>query len=188
MAQASFLKSQSITNLDSTPVVQNTSGEGGAASLLQVSDTVSPLSGDEITPSVSTYSFVRIPTNAHVKKVVLNSVSVASAGAADFNVRFSDSQVDGTSQSLQGTIPQISASNNKLFGAAQSILAGLNTDLTYANITNFPLGSINIPLWSVLGYTSDPGGWFDIVAYLTTAVTTGGTLELKVDYTVPGAT
>ena len=197
MTQANIAFSQSIANLDGlsaltytsaptqgTLITRNTAGEGNQAPLLQVSDTVIVASGDT---SASTYSFVRLPTSAHVKKVTLNTTSIASAGAADFNVRFSDSIVDGTPQALQSTIPQLSSANNKLFGAAQSLLAGLNTDLTYANPTNYPLGSENQPLWQVLGYTSDPGGFFDIVAYVTTGVTTGGVAMLKVDYCVPGA-
>lgn len=208
MAQGNIAFSQSIANLDGlaaltyttvalavqnvNPVVQNTSGEGNGAMLLNVSDIVTVASGDEVTTTDSTYSFVRVPTSAHVKRVKFCSTGIASAGAADFNVRFSDSQNDGTSQALQGTVPQISAANNKLFGAAHSILAAdcpvtAPVDLTYANLTNFPLGSENKPLWSVLGYTTDPGGAFDIVAYLTTAVTTGGTALLSVDYVVPGA-
>jgi len=184
MSQASVLKSQSITNLDSTPVITNTSGEGSGASMLTISDTVSPVSGDTTS---SIYNFVRIPTTAHVKSVKFYSTGVASAGAADINVRFSDSQVDGTPTSLQGTIPQISSANNKLFGAAVSILAVNGLDVTYNNITNYPYGSENAPLWAVLGYTADPGGFLDIVMYVTTAVTTGGTIDLKVDYSVPGS-
>jgi hypothetical protein len=204
MAQENIAFSQSIVNLDGlaaatyttlaaavqnvNPVVYNTAGEGAAGTMKQVTDKVTIVSGDNTS---STYSFVRIPTNAHVKKVLYRAVSVAGAGAADFNVRFSDSQTDGTPQALQGTIPQISSANNKLFGAAQSLLATSSgagsLDLTYANITNFPYGSENQPLWEVLGFTTDPGGAFDIVAYVTTGVTTGGTALLVVDYTVPGS-
>lgn len=186
MAQTSLLQSQSIINLDATPVVTNTSAEGASAPLLEISDTVSPLSGDAIG---STYNFVRIPTTAHVKSIKFYSKSIATAGSAAFNVRFSDSQVDGTPTSLQGTIPQMSSANNNLFGAAVSLLANIPTatDLLYQNTTNFLLGSDNLPLWAVLGYTADPGGFFDIVAIVTTAVTTGGTIDLKVSYSVPGS-
>jgi hypothetical protein len=201
MAQENIAFSQSIVNLDGltaatfttlagavqnvNPVVYNTAGEGAACTMKQISDTVTVASGDNTS---STYSFVRLPTNAHVKSVVLYSTGVASAGAADFNVRFSDSQTDGTPQALQGTVPQISSANNKLFGSAQSILAsGSPYTLTYANATNFPFGSENQPLWKVLGFTTDPGGAFDIVAYVTTGVTTGGTLLLKVEFSVPGS-
>ena len=207
MAQANIAYSQSIANLDDLPSVngvttltftsaptqgnfplQNTSGEGAPGVLKQVTDKVIVASGDNTS---STYSFVRIPTNAHVKKVKYRAVTIATAGAADFNVRFSDSITDGTPTALQGTVPQISAGNNQLFGAAQSLLATSSgsgsLDLTYANLTNFPYGSENQPLWQVLGFTTDPGGMFDIVAYVTTGVTTGGTAILSVDYMVPGS-
>ncbi len=206
MAQENIAFSQSIANLDNLPSVngvttltyatlaaavqgnfplQNTSGEGAAGLLKQVNDSVIIASGDNTS---STYSFVRIPTNAHVKSVVYYATSVATAGAADFNVRFSDSITDGTPTALQGTVPQISAANNQLFGAGQSLLAtSTGLVLTYANTTNYPLGSENKPLWSVLGFTTDPGGMFDIVAYVTTTVTTGGVGMLKVDYVMPGS-
>jgi hypothetical protein len=199
MPQANIAFSQSIANLDGlalltqatlptqavNPIIRNTAGEGGAALLQQISDTVIVASGDNTS---STYSFVRLPTTAHVKSVRLYTTSIASAGAADFNVRYSDAINDGTPANLQGTVPQLSSANNKLFGAAQSMVAsGSPYDLTYANATNFPLGSENQPLWQVLGLTTDPGGFLDIVAYVTTIVTTGGVAMLRVDYVVPGA-
>ncbi len=175
-------KSQSITNLDSTPIVMNTAGEGAPSPLVHVNDTLAVATTDSIG---STYKFVRIPTNAHVKNVWFDSVAIAAL-AGDVNVAFSDSAVDGTPVSLQGTIPQISAANNKLFGAAEALAAALHTNITHANITNYPLGSSNQPLWEVLGYASDPGGMFDIEVVSTTAATTGGTLGLHVEYCVPG--
>src|ERR1017187_5836358 len=117
MAQTSLLNSQSVANLDATPIVPNTSGEGASAPLLAISDMVTALSADA---AGSTYAFVRIPTSAHIKSVKLYS-QVASAGAADINIRFSDADLvglmDGTPTSLAGTIPQMSSANNKLFGA-----------------------------------------------------------------------
>ena len=205
MAQENIAYSQSLVNLDGlnaatfttvanatagmvNPAVANTSAEGAAGTMKQITDKVTIASGDNTS---SQYHFVRLPTNAHVKKVTYRAVTVASAGAADFNVVFSDSIYDGTSTANQGTVPQISSANNKLFGSAQSLLATSSgtgsLDLTYANITNFPYGSENQPLWQVLGFTTDPGGKFDIVAYVTTTVTTGGTALLAVDYMVPGS-
>ncbi len=199
MPQANIAFSQSIANLDGlplltqatvptqavNPIIRNTAGEGGVGILQQISDTVIVASGDNTS---SRFSFVRLPTTAHVKSVKLYTTTIASAGSADFNVRYSDAITDGTPANLQGTVPQISSANNKLFGAAQSMVAsGSPYDLTYANATNFPLGSENQPLWQVLGLTVDPGGFLDIVAYVTTTVTTGGVAMLRVDYVVPGA-
>lgn len=184
MSQASALKSTAITNLDASPIVPVVAGEGGPARLLSVEGYVTALSGDTTS---STYKFVRLPTTAHVKAVLLYA-DCATAGEADFNIIFSDSTTDGTDASNQGTIPQISSANNKLFGAAQSLIGGVTSpvDLTYANVTNYPIGSEQEALWDVLGYSSDPGGFFDIQANVTTAVTTGGAILLRVYYTEGG--
>lgn len=176
------LKSTQITNLDAAPVVLGTNGEFAQGFVRVISDQVSPVSADDTT---STYKLVRIPTTAKVKKLVLDS-AVAAAGAADFNVVHSDSTTDGTPSALQGTIPQISAANNKLFGAAQSIVAQVRVDWTLKG--TFTLAHQNVPLWQVLvnlgvtSFTLDPGGFFDIQANVTTAITTGGILNLECWY------
>lgn len=177
MTQTSTLDGVAITNLDATPVVPVTTGEGVAAVLRSTNDFVTALSADSTS---SVYKLVRIPTYAKVKSVKLWS-AVASAGAGDFNVCFSDSAVDGTPPGYQGTIPQISSANNKLFGAAQSIVSTLAAgpvDMTFKG--SYTLANKNQPLWQVLGYTVDPGGFFDIQINVTTQITTGGAVGLEV--------
>lgn len=181
MTQTSTLKGLQITGLDANPAVGYTAGEGAPGMNRSVDGYVTTLSADSTS---STYKMVRLPSNAKVKSVKLNS-AVASAGAADINIVYSDSTVDGTSVSNQGTIPQMSAANNKLFGAAQSLVGtSQNVDVTFANATNFPYPSINIPLWSVLGLATDPGGFFDIQLNVTTQITTGGIVGISVTYVV----
>lgn len=180
----SNLKSTAITALDSSPPGAVVAGQGGTARLLCVEGFVTANSGDAVG---STYQLVRVPTTACVKEVKLYA-ACASAGAADMNIAFSDSTVDGTTPSNQGTIPQISSANNKLFGSAVSLIGGLASpvELTYDNATNYPVGSEQQPLWQVLGFTSDPGGFFDLKAVVTTAVTTGGVVLARVYYTIGG--
>ena len=175
--------SQSITNADTVPPVFNTAGEGAQAPLLHINDIVTVAATDSIG---STYKLVRLPTGAHVKAVTLYSVGCTTM-TADIDVMFSDAPSDGTPTNLGGTIPQIAAANNKLFGAAESMAALPRTDVTHANATNYPLGSTNQPLWAVLGYASDPGGLFDIVLSTVVAPTVAGTVAAHVDYCVPGA-
>lgn len=178
------LTSQSITNLDASPVVQNTNGEGAPGVLRTVNDYVTPVSGDDTT---STYRLCRIPTTAKVKAMKIMS-KIASAGSGDVNVAFSDSTNDGTPPSLAGGVVQVTGpADNKLFGAAQSlVLAGVNTDFTFKG-TFLPKHQ-NMPLWAALvdlgatQFTSDPGGFFDIFVKITTGVTTGGVLAGQVDY------
>lgn len=174
----SALKSQQITDLDASPVVRNDAGRNAAGIVRMVTGGVTAVDADDTS---SVYKLVRVPSNAVIKKVTIMS-RIATAGSADINVAYSDSTTDGTQPSLQGTIPQISAANNKLYGAAQSlVLSGVPTPFTFKNayMTNARLEQ---PLWQVLGLTTDPGGFFDIQANITTAVTTGGQVSCAVEY------
>lgn len=177
----SALKSQMITDLDDFPVVRGTNGQNAAGALQIVTGGVTALDGDSTS---STYKLVRFPTAAVIKRVDIMS-RIASAGAGDLNIVFSDSTTDGTPSNLQGTIPQISAANNKLFGAAQSlVLSGVWTEKTFAN-TYMTNARYELPLWQVLGYTDDPGGFFDLQINITTQVTTGGQVTARVWYVMP---
>jgi hypothetical protein len=178
MTQTSNLKSPQITSRDGTPPVVLNVGEGEAGPVKRIDGYVTALSGDAVG---STYRMVRLPSNCKVKKVILNS-AVASAGAADINVAYSDSATDMTAVANQGAIIQMSSANNQLFGAAHSLVAQSQADCTFANTTNFPWTAVNVPLWSVLGLTSDPGGMLDVILSVTTAITTGGLVMLSVDY------
>ena len=174
------LKSTPIINLDTVPVIPNTIGEGGQGFIREVGAYVTSTAG---VTTGSTYKMVRIPTNAKVKTVKFSSAAHGGSAAFDIDVAYSDSTLDGTAISVQGTIIQIAAADNKLFGAAiTAVSAQVHTDETYANLTNFPYGSENVPLWSVLGLAIDPGGMFDIVLKSTATDTSGGTLHIAVQY------
>jgi hypothetical protein len=178
------LKSASITNLDASPQVSNTIGEGGPGYLTVINDSVTTVSGDDTT---STYRLCRIPTNAKVKAVYIES-AIATAGSGDIDIAFSDSTVDGTQQALAGGVVQITGPvDNKLFGAAQSLVGtGQRVDFTFKG--TFTPAMQNQPLWQVLvglgatQFTADPGGFFDIFVKITTGITTGGILSGEVWY------
>jgi hypothetical protein len=183
------LKSLSITNLDTVPVIAMPVGEGAPGLLRMANDSVTPVSADDTT---STYRLCRIPTNAKVKKLELVS-SILTAGAADIDIAFSDSTSDGTQQAfatLANPVVQLAGPvDNKLFGAAQAIFAAaVGTRKEYTFLGAFVPAHQNIPLWSVLvalgatQFTSDPGGYFDIYVKVTTAITTGGVLSGEVTY------
>lgn len=178
------LKSASITNLDASPLVANTVGEGADGPLRVANDSVTTTTA---VTSGSTYKTVRIPTNAKVKRVLLTNGAAGATGAIDIDVAHSDSLTDGTPPALQGTIVQISAADNKLFGSAVAITsAQKNQDQTFAN--TFTVAHQNLPLWQVLvnlgatTFTADPGGFFDIVAKTTATLAAGGALAIEVDY------
>lgn len=178
-------KSPSLINLDGSPLITaNTTGEGGQGMRRVANDSLAVASTDSIG---SIYRLVRLPTNAKVKQVLLDSTGNTTA-TADFDVAFSDSTSDGTQQSLAGGIVQIAGpADNKLFKAAQSIAAQSRIDITFLGGT-FLFAHQNIPLWAVLvaigatQFVSDPGGFFDIVAKVVVAPTVAGTLNLEVDF------
>lgn len=184
------LKSNPIVNLDSFPVVANTTGEGDDGNMRTVNGHVASTTG---VTSPSTYRLVRIPTNAKIKHVWLRNAAWSTSAAADIDVAFSDSTVDGTQQSLAGGIVQLAGPvDNKLFGSAISFASASAgngyVEETFAN--TFTTDMTNIPLWQVLvnlgatQFSSDPAGYFDIVVKTTTTVTAGGDVAIEVDYCV----
>lgn len=178
----SHLKSLPITNLDATPVVPNTTGEGSQGHLRSVEGFVTAVAADA---AGSTYQLVRVATNVKVKSVDFYS-EAQGAGKVQLSVYYSDSTVDGTAAANQGLIvPTTGAAffsddidcastvaiSNKVF--ANAATSGAN------NVSLW-----NTPLWKALGLTADPGGYLDIVAVVhTTAVTTGtGRLGVSVKF------
>lgn len=171
----SALKSVPVTNLDSIPVVPNTSGEGGPGNLRYAEGFVTALAADSIG---STYRLARVPSNAKIKSVWLESEAQA-AGATNVGVYYSDSTLDGTASANQGLV--VSAS---LFAAAVSLAAASSADVTNAGGT-YTLDKRTQPLWQAAGLTADPGGFLDIVATLSTAITTGtGKTGVRVEYVI----
>jgi hypothetical protein len=184
-------KSPSIINWDASPVFIPTIGEGAEGPLRVVSDFMTAVVGDSI---ASLYKIIRIPTNAKIKQLFLNVPTASTAGATDIGVAFSDSLTDGTQtqfNSLANPMVQLSGPvDNKLFASAFALTSARNNiDITFAGGSTtggtFTQAHQNIPLWQVLvnlgatQFTADPGGFFDIVAKLTTALTvTAGTVGL----------
>ncbi len=164
-----------------------TTGEGGDGPVRVVTGNITMTAA---TSATSTYRLVRIPTNAKVKHVIWTSFNAPGAGAGDWDVAFSDSATDGTQPALAGGIVQLSGPvDNKLFGAAVTVPASKTiTELTFNN--TFTADHQNLPLWQVLvnlaatQFTADPGGFFDIMFRVTTAVTNSVITNVEVQYVV----
>lgn len=182
------LKSTSITNLDATPIVFPTVGEGAGGQLRVKTDVVSPTTA---IATFATYRLARIPTNSKVKKVQLYTSggdSTTAPAGMDVNIAFSDSTADGTPVSFIGTIPSSkhdgtslafngttgystaytnSGTGNKLFGIGitqGSAGATLNREITFANVTSgvgFRPTDRDDDLWNVLGFTNFAGTGHD---------------------------
>lgn len=207
------VKSLSITNLDSTPVIENNAGQGQPGRAFMVDDYCTTTAAG-LQSVGSYYKLCRFPTGATIKSVVLATDAAINANGAlalSLGVIFSDSTLDGTPSFLQGLIPTSGntggtttlaspSSPNNIYGIVaptaaaklaptEEVMNGLGTN--YALTGSGPgAGFFNQPLWQILGFTdgrgepSDPGGYFDLYAYVATAATTGaaGNIYARVTY------
>ena len=223
-----LLKSAYITNLDATPVIAGTTGEGPAG-YQKVIDGYVTCTATGIDTQYSQYQLVRVPTNAKIKSVLFAESTELDSHSADtlvldFNMIHSDSTVDGTPAALQGLIPTTTGtpatyadgggSNqgtetvgtaatqtgpaataytapNILFGQPTLVYNAIfNADITFTGTNYKYMELTNTPLWNIFGYQNsqgqpaDPGGFFDLVAVVSTAATTAHAADLyaKVTY------
>ena len=171
------LKSGPITNWDATPIVKPTAGRGAPGEMKIVDGYVT------VSASIaagSTYRLVRLPSNAVVKQVWFES-EAQTAGKFNLSVYYSDSAVDGTSSANKGVI--VPTTGDQFFASDIDCASAVNTDATNES-GNYTLDLRSKELWDALGLSSDPGGFFDIVAVVhTTDVTTGtGKLGVRVTF------
>lgn len=162
----SALKSAPITNLDATPVVPQTTGEGAPGYCRAALGFVTAVAADSV---LSTYQLVRVPSNAKVQSLLFTS-EAQGAGAVQLGLYYSTSKVDGSPAALLGTV--IDA---KFFADQFSLAAAVGpVEKVFATGGSNTLDKRNQPLWQAAGLAADPGGYFDIVATVnTTAITTG---------------
>lgn len=210
-AAGDILESATLVNLNVPPVLVPTSGEGAANKLYQNEDVISPTASNV---QFSTYTLgPRIPTNAKIKKVQIYGKGIDSnataAVAADINLIFSDAPLggiaagmpvnDGTTATNAGQIPTSAltgavtsitayASPNKMFGSSVVLVANSGAfklqEVTHSNTFTFAMRQL--PIWDALGFTVDPGGFFNFFVVVETASSTAatGTLGIIVDYAV----
>lgn len=171
------VKSTPITNLDATPVVQVTAGEGGPAPLKYIDGYATAVASSS---ADSTYQLVRIPSNAKVKRIVFES-QAQGAGAFDLGLYYATDGEGGKPTALLAAAAISQAFFASVIDCASAVLP---TDVTNESLT-YTLAKRAQPIWQAAGLTSDPGGYFDIVATVkTTAVTTGtGLFGIGVNYT-----
>src|SRR5215469_17810058 len=103
------VKSQSITNLDSTPYVYNSAGQGAPSRNNQVWDQAG-LTTNGLASTGSTYRIIRFPTGSIPSSLTVFIDTFADSHSTpvvvfDLNIAFSDSTIDGTQPNLQGRIP-----------------------------------------------------------------------------------
>lgn len=162
------LVSTAITNADASPIISNQGGKGAPAELRSVSESMLiPASAS----AGSTVRLVRIPTNAKVKHVWFESEAMA-AGKFNLSVYFSDSYTDGTAPANRGLI--VPTTGDQFFASDIDCASAVLLADFINESGNNPPQNRNKELWDALALTSDPKGYFDLVAVVhTTAITTG---------------
>lgn len=170
------IKSLQITDLDASPMVVHTIGEGAPGFEKVVTGSAAVTSGKT---SGSTYQLVRIPSNAKVKKVELWLDVAGTTITGDIGIYYSTSTQDGTRSDLQGTV--INADH---FGSAVA-LATIVTPTEYTFEATTYLGvDLDKPLWntSASGLTADPFCWIDVVLTLTSTAGSAAQVNARVTY------
>src|SRR5262245_12098772 len=203
------VKSASITNLDTSPLIINNAAQGAGGRVVSVDDfAAATVAG--LQSSGSYYKLVRVPTGAFVEEVHIAtdvSLNLNGALAIDLNWIFSDSTIDGTPVALQGLIPKSDntgrtitipsySSPNKMYGTIKPTAGATTFAITEETLNglganySFTGGFTTKPLYALFGFTdargnpADPGGYFDLLAYVATGATTGqaGNIYARVRY------
>lgn len=116
--------------------------------------------------NASVYRFVRIPSTATIRNVVVNSDAAITGGTA-----YQLAAYDQTSQNAGAAIGNLTS-----FGAA--------VDLSTAGIKSLRPAPADVekPLWQLAGLATDPGKLVDIVLVATTAGTTAANISVDVHW------
>lgn len=178
----SALKSTAITNLDANPPQYNTGGAGAPGEMKTIEAFVTAVAADA---AGSTYRLVRVPTNAILKDCIFRS-EAQGAGKVQLSIYYSDAANDGTPVASQGLVVP---STGAAFISDDIDCASAVTPVDKLGAGTAPgwnMSMHNKRLWDALGLTTDPGGFFDVVAVVhTTAVTTGtGRLGVSLGYCI----
>ena len=209
------VSSNSIQLLDAiNPSVMISTGQGAVANLFEVDDYCAATAAGLGTIG-SLYRMVRFPTSSKIKGFDFYTDQAIDTSATaslqfDFNIAFSDSTIDGTPVNLQGLVPTTAntgatttfatySSPNKMFGAG---VVQPSANATWA-VSNYWLKGMGAtytlqlisqqPLWQTFGFVDgggrncNPGGNFDMTAYVATAAGTGhlGNLGCQGQPTLP---
>lgn len=166
MATVSVSSTQ-ITNRDASPRVMNNARLTKGA--MQIAcGTLEATAADDIG---SKYKLCSIPSNARVAQVLLSCDSLGTAGAVDL----------GIYQTTDNGGAVVDADH---FASAQVLTTALkNSDVTHESGV-YGVEDIEKPLWEALGLSADPKRDYDVVATVTAANISAGTISLQVIYCI----
>lgn len=152
-----------IANAVASPKVINSPAVGGDGIMHEVCGLVAPAADDSAN---SIHRFVRVPSNARISQILFTSAIATVAGAINL----------GVYQTAENGGAVVDAD---LFASAQSLSAAalVNADVTYES-GEFTAAESIMPLWQVLGLTSDPSREYDIAATISTTYNGAATAQL----------
>lgn len=179
---ADTLKSRSITNVDSNPIIYDSAGFNIATRELTATDYATVTTGG-LGSTSSLYYLVRMRSNSILRSVKLFVSTQLDTNASktltfDIGAYYSDSTMDGTQAQLQGT--QISA-NAIAAAVASPPNAGVAGSVEFYSA---PPAAMDKMLWDFLGLASDPGGYIDLVVavHAVAATAAAGDLGMLVTF------
>lgn len=174
------VKSTPVTNLDATPRVPNTGGQGASENVKTIEAVATiPASAS----ADSTIQMVRVPFDAIIKELIVDFPAFTTSGQIDIGVYYA---TDGSNALSAASLLAADAIDQDFFtitaldgGEANGLFAilvpggGIRvTNATVAHDANtvWDKADLHLPLWEALGLDSDPGGNADIVFTLTEAI------------------
>ncbi|QDP67284.1 MAG: hypothetical protein Unbinned4614contig1000_1 [Prokaryotic dsDNA virus sp.] len=166
-----------ITNLDSVPSVMNDVGKSGGRVRIQTDNF--EINTATLTTAGDIARLCRIPTNARILSFVVwnDALDAADELVCDLGVYLTNSDTaisaDATACIVDGTTVLQAA----VVGAGTEFMGTVAADLL----------NIGKPIWEQAGYSSDPGGLFDICLTISTDCETdvaGATFAFRCMYTV----
>lgn len=175
-------KTPGITNMDATPIVANTAGNGAPAHNKTVDGYVTPAAADA---AGTKYIMCRVPSHAVIKAITLAS-EAQGAGAVDCGVYYPD-DARYTPVGNLANVGLVVSGQSQLFASDVSLAAKIQPTSIIFESGNYTFDKWSQPLWQAAGLTTDPGGHLDILLVVhTTDITTGtGKLYLSVSYVTP---
>jgi hypothetical protein len=156
-----------IANMVATPKVLTDSNK--SVGRLKEASSVATTSATQT--ANDTVRLVRVPSNARISQVLLGAADATTAGA--INIGVYQTEANG------GAVVDAD-----LFASALDLTGGPmnNLDCTFES-GEYTFAESALPLWQVLGLTTDPKRDYDIVAQVSTTFSGGPTsLALKVRY------
>lgn len=173
------VKSTPITNLDASPVVPQTTGQGAGAMVKSIEGVVTVPASADID---STLQVVRVKSDAIIKEILVDAAAFTTSGQFDVGVYYA---TDGSNQLSKSSLLAADAIDQDFFtitpldgGESNGLFAVLvpgggfritNATVAQDNNTVWAAADVHLPLWEALGLASDPGGNFDICLTLTEA-------------------